>query len=335
MNTKPRSENYNLHKGITQWGSSYLSSHDYELKSVSPEEVKNTPWSYVARFSTSRGYVYLKHTPNLLALEATITTILRDQFHAPVPVIIAQNDELHCFLMNDAGRPLREILKTKFDTDLACNAINLFTLMQLSVSDQVNHFFDIGVPDWRLEKFPDLYMQLLSQKELLMEDGLTESEIGQLKALLPTVSSLCKRLDDYHIKQSIVQCDFHDNNILIDDASQNITLIDLGEIVISHPFFSLVGCLRQMKRHHGLTDDDDNYHQIKDACINNYMEFDSKSHLLDAISTADILWHVYESLAQHRLMIACGKDSLMSFQHGKLSGRLKEFMAAVSINQLL
>ncbi len=57
--------------------------------------------------------------------------------------------------------------------------------------------------------------------------------------LLPKASILCKKLSDYSIKQTIVQPDFNDNNTLIDNVS-NITTIDLGEIVISHPFFSLL-----------------------------------------------------------------------------------------------
>jgi hypothetical protein len=43
---------------------------------------------------------------------------------------------------------------------------------------------------------------------------------------------------------------------------------------------------------------------------------------------ANILWFIYEALAQFRLMLACDKERFMSFQrHGKLGGRLKEFMA--------
>ncbi len=37
---------------------------------------------------------------------------------------------------------------------------------------------------------------------------------------------LCKTLSDYAIKPTLVQCDFHDNNILIDEVSQKITFID-------------------------------------------------------------------------------------------------------------
>ncbi len=329
MTTEPMTGSNDLYKEIIQWGCKYLSSHGYTLKSKLPENVQNTPWSYVVRFVTSDGYIYLKHTPNLLALEAIITQILHDQFHASVPEIIAHNAELNCFLMKDAGRPLREVLKKQFDAALLCKAIDQFTSMQLAVADHVNIFLDRGVPDWRLDKLPDLYMQLLSEKDILIGDGLSEIEISELRALLPKVSNLCKKLSNYAIKQTLVQCDFHDNNILIDEISQHITLIDLGEVVISHPFFSLISCLWLAKRHHALTDEDDAYRQLLDACLKNYMTFESKRHLLEAFAIARLLWFVYEVLAQYRLRLACDEVRFMAFQrHGRLSGSLKEFMTA-------
>ena len=84
-------------KEIIGWGYECLLSLGYTLKSNNPEKVQNTPWSYVVRFETPAGYIYLKHMPKLLALEPIITKILHDQFHAPVPKVIAHNTELHCF----------------------------------------------------------------------------------------------------------------------------------------------------------------------------------------------------------------------------------------------
>ena len=328
MTREPVTGNDNLNKDIIQWGCKYLSSHGYTLKSILPENVQNTPWSYVVRFVTSEGYVYLKQTPDLLALEAIITHILHDQFHASVPEIIAHNAELNCFLMKDAGRPLREILKKQFDATLLCKAIDQFTSIQLAVADHVNLFLDIGVPDWRLDKLPDLYMQLLSQKDILIADGLSEIEINELEKLLPKVANLCQKLSDYAIKPSIVQPDFHDNNVLIDEISQNLTIIDLGEIAISHPFFSLINCLQQAKKHHALTEGDSTYLKLMDACLKNYMMFESKKHLLDAFATARLLWFIYGALCDYRLMVACDKARFTSsFQwHGRPSISLKEFM---------
>ena len=314
-------------KEIIQWSCRYLSSHGYTLKSNLPEIVQNTPWSYVARFATTDGYIYLKHMPALLALEASIIQIFHDQFHASVPTVIAHNTELNCFLMKDAGRSLRETLKQQFDEALFCKTIDQFTSLQLATADNVDVFLDIGVPDWRLDKLPDLYMELLSQKDLLIEDGLSEIEHVNLEKLFTKVSNLCKKLADYSIKQTIVQPDFNDNNTLIDAISQAITIIDLGEIVISHPFFSLINCLQQIRKHHGLTVEDDMYLRIRDVCLKNFMHSDSKEHVLDAFAKAHILWIVYGTLCQYRLMTACGKEKIMSFQPGRLSGSLKELMA--------
>ena len=318
----------NLNKEIIEWALAALASHGYTLKSNEPESVKHSLWSDVVRFETTDGYIYLKHTPKLLALEAPITQILQEQFHASVPKIIAHSAALDCFLMKDAGRPLREALKKKFDAKLLCKAIDQFTSMQLAVADHVNVFLDIGVPDWRLDKLPDLYQQLLSRKDLLLAYGLSEVELGELKTLVPKIAYLCQNLSRYSLKQSLDQPDFHDNNILIDDTSKKITFIDLGEIVISHPFFSLVACLQQAKKHHGLTDEDDVTLQLMNACLENYETLGSQEELLEAFETAKILRFVYEALAQDRLMTACGKEKLIACQPGKLSSSLRELLAA-------
>ena len=135
-----------------------------------PENIRITPWSHVIRFLTSEGYIYLKHTPDQLALEAHITQILHDQFQAPVPENIAHNEKLHCFFMKDAGKPLREVLKQQFDVALLCTAIHQFTAIQIKTADHIHIFLELGVPDWRLNKLPDLYKQMLSQeKDLLMK----------------------------------------------------------------------------------------------------------------------------------------------------------------------
>lgn len=319
--------NNNLNHEVVQWALQVLASHGYTGISETPERVLDTPWSQIVRFATSHGYVYLKQTPASLALEAPITQVLRTKFHASVPIVIAHNLELHCFLMQDAGCSLREILRQHFDTGLFCKAIDQFTALQLAIADHVDVLLDIGVPDWRLDKLPDLYRAFLVEKEMLIEDGLSEIEVIELSALFPTVSNLCEKLSNYSIRETLVQPDFSDNNTLIDTRTECITIIDLGEIVISHPFFALVNCLHQIKKHHGLTEKDNAYLLIKDACLKNYRTVGSQQQVLDAFEIAQKLWFIYWSLANYRLRLACDKTKLLTFQmHGKLTGALKEFM---------
>jgi hypothetical protein len=94
MSTEP--EKHDLTKSIIKWAYEFLSSHGYPLKSNTPEIVQNTPWSYVARFAVTEGYIYLKHTPEQLALEARIIQFLREQLHAPVADVITNNEKLNC-----------------------------------------------------------------------------------------------------------------------------------------------------------------------------------------------------------------------------------------------
>ena len=327
MTNEPITNDNNLNQLIIQWACTYLVSHGYKLKSDLPELVQDTPWSYVIRFVTYDGCVYLKHTPKLLALESEVINILQDQFHAHVPKIIAKNDELHCFLMKDAGKSLRSILKKKFSESLLCKTATQFTSLQINIADHIDVFLKIDVPDWRLNKIPDLYKQLLSQKNLLIEDGLSEKEIKKLERLFPTVTELCNKLSNYSIKETIVQPDFNDNNTLIEDVSQVLTIIDLGEIAISHPFFSLLNFLYQIQKHYGLTDKDNTYLTIKEACLHHFMRFESRENVLHALKLARPLWFIYGALAGYRLMIACGKEKMMSFQHGKFIASLRDFMA--------
>jgi hypothetical protein len=295
---------------------------------INTEIVVQTPWSSVIRIATGDEYYYLKHTPELLALEAKIIRILHDKFCAPVPKIIAHSAQLNCFLMQDAGTSLRSILKKNFAADLLQQAIEQFTKLQITVANHVTDFISIGVPDWRLNKLPDLFKQAIAQHELLLADGLSELEIREVTELLPKVTYLCEKLSSYAIQETIVQPDFNDNNTLIDDKLQAITIIDLGEISIAHPFFSLLNFLYHIRKNYVLSECDDEYLQIKHACLKYYMQFESEKNVFAALDIARVLWFVYGLLAHDRLMHACGREQLILLQPGKLGAMLREMIAA-------
>lgn len=318
------------HNKIIKWATDYLSTHGYALESNVPEVIQETPWSYVIRFKTTDDYLYLKQMPEFIAMEGTIIQVLRDQFAASVVCLIANNPALNCFLMKNAGQSLRSLLKQKFDESLLYKTIDQFTSLQIAVADRVDLFLDMGVPDWRLEKLPDLYKKLISKKDLLTADGLTEVEIIQLENLAPLLSHLCKNLSSHAIKQTMVQPDFNDNNTLIDDQSQKITIIDLGEIAISHPFFSVINFLQVIKNHHGLKEEEQTYLKMKNVCIKNFEKYESKKNIVDAFEIACVLFHVYSALASHRLVMACGEEKFTGeFKRQKrISFSLKQFMNA-------
>lgn len=324
MDNKISSDDQIMQVKAVHWACQSLELLGFKLKSTVPTLVLNPPWSYVSLFDTTSGYIYLKQTPKDLSLESKITTLLRNEFHSQVPDIVAVNDELNCFLMKDAGVSLRGILKKRFDVELLCRAINIFTSMQLDISLNTQSLLALGVPDWNVEIFHNLLAALLNEEELLIADGLTLYELNCAKKQVKTVAERCEALSRYAIKPTLVQCDFHDNNLLVKGESKDITIIDLGEIVVSHPFFSTVGCLMQMEKHYAMKKDDELYTKIKSACFANYVSAYSAEIVNEAFETAESLWLVYWILCQYRLMNACGREKIMAFQKGRLSNALRE-----------
>lgn len=312
-----------------EWAIQYLKNRGYELTNESPDIIQNTPWSEVSRIETTVGYLYLKKTPPLIAHEPIIIQTLHEQCHAPVPEIVAYNIDLNCFLMKDAGEHLRPTLKNNFDVDLACNAIQVFANFQISTANHLQALIAVGVPDWRLEKFPRLYRELLLQRHVLKEDGLSENEIIEFENLVSVVDELSKDAVAYGVQQTIVQPDFNDNNSLIDKKSQKTTIIDLGEIVIAHPFFSMYNWLQIMQKYHGITTNNTAYKVM----LNAYLQcFDATIHpekLIEAFDQIRPLCHVYAALACFRLIEACGSDERMVLQRGKLSDALRQFAVAI------
>jgi hypothetical protein len=101
-----------MHSLSIAWALSTLQVTGYILQNSTPEVILQTPWLHVYRFDTDQGYCYLKQVPQGLSLEPQVIHLLRESCGASVPVLIAENPQEHCFLMQDAGIPLREFFNS-------------------------------------------------------------------------------------------------------------------------------------------------------------------------------------------------------------------------------
>ena len=308
-----------------------LISRGYSLQ-YSPEIIQETPWSKVFKFSTSKGDVYLKQPAPLLAQEAKVLQLLLRKFNANVPIVIAINDDLHCFVMKDAGISLRQYLKTAPHPDLLCQSIKQFTAFQRSTEKNVEPFLALDAPNWRLNKLPQLYEQIINQTDFLKADGVTDEELRILHDLSPQVSDEFKSLAQYQIPETIVQPDFNTNNILISHDTNQFTFIDLGELAISHPFFSLHNFLYQATLHHGVKERDKTWHQLQDACIENWLGLGTKNQLLKAFTLSRKLWPIYSACVNYRFMHCVDLQALNSWYANKpnrLAGVFREYIASI------
>jgi hypothetical protein len=324
----------NNHTHILNWGTDYLVSNGYLIER-SPEIVVSTPWSSVIRFSTSTCDVYLKQTPPsiFLSLEPKIIRLLSEQFHANVPVLIASNDDLHCFMMQDTGKSLRGNLKAEFIPELLCQAIKQYAAIQRSTEDYIETFLTLGVPDWRLDKLPILYDQMINQTDFLKAEGITNKELQVLHDLSSLFLSQCTSLSSYGIAETLGQHDFHDNNVIIDPNTKRMTFIDLGETAIIHPFFSLYTCMRQSITHHGVKEGDQTYRKLQDACFENWLRLVTKTQLLEVFILVKHLWPVYSVLSCYQLMMSVDLQAFKSYYANRPSRIAEYFREYIDIGK--
>ena len=282
------------------WAFNTLRDFGYTIQNPTPEVILQTPWSCVYRFDTDQGSLYLKQIPPGLSREPQVIHLLRETCAASVPVLIADNPHLHCFLMQNAGIPLREFFKQGFNAKLLTTVIHDYIAVQRKSMTHLNRFLNLSVSDRRIQKIPECYTTLIQQEKLLIADGLTNSELKQLTKLIPKLTELCEQLSQYPFSDTFSHNDFHDNNLLIDLKTQTVTLVDLGEVAITHPFFSLLNMLHQIKKNSLLPEN--SYQHLEQQSLQPWLDYGSQTQLLAAMALIQQCWPIHRALTVYHCL---------------------------------
>lgn len=285
---------------IIDWAANWLINNSFRLQNK-PEILLETPWSNVVKFSTTTDDFYLKQTAPDIYIEAAIIKLLEQKFAIKVANIVAVNNELHCFLMLNAGITLRKYLKNNFQPELLCQALGQFANMQRSIENNLLDLFALSVPDWRLKHLPQLYTEIIKQRELLLSDGMTESELQTLQELRVRLIEQCSILAEYKIPETLVQPDCNTNNILINPNTKRMTVIDLGEIVVAHPFLALENFLYQATIHEEVIKGDSDYVQMQNAYLQNWLNIANDQQLQEISALIKDIYPIYNLLFHYRL----------------------------------
>lgn len=293
-----------------------------------PEVVRAMPWSTVTRVSTSSGDVYLKQMSPQFAVEPLVLNLLLKDLSAPVTKVIAHDPKSYYFLMQEAGACLRNKLKDNYDTSLVCQVLKSYAQIQLNAIDKQTELLALGVKDWRLEKLPALYINLLAQENLLFADGLSPDDIVKLKTLYGTFVEDCNKLDTFAIAQTIEHGDFHDNNVLISD-NNIITFNDWGDTNITHPFFSLGSWLDSASRNHHLHKKDPRYHILCTAYLEAWRAYAPMDKLFEAFELSERLRPILFCINFCRVTSCKGMEKLGQFK-GYIAQALKEYISLMS-----
>jgi tRNA A-37 threonylcarbamoyl transferase component Bud32 len=307
--------------GITSWARQVMSAPD-----AAAETIVETPWSRVLKMTASGKNYYLKQPARGLFIEAEIISACRSLCGiTAIPELIAQDDALHCFLMTDCGdKALRTVFDGKLDAALMAQGIRAYAGFQRATAPHVDAFLALGAPDWRLDLMPRLYDALVRDDEFMAAQQLDDAQIKSARDYSVTVATSCAVLAAYNIPECLTHSDIHDNNMIL-GADGRISIIDLGETAIDHPFLSLAWLLRRTGFRYPLPQDSADYKILFDACFDDWGI--SGADVRQAFHHANILLPCYGILSHLRLMQSAG-DAIDDVR--RMKGRLRELFMLVT-----
>ena len=316
------------HSEILQWAKHHLTCNK-KINVFTHHIVVETSYSVVYKIETSQGIVYLKQVPHPLFLELHLLQLLHDSQCENIPEVLGDSSKLNCFLTTSCGEmSLRHLFHGKINFDILKQGISNYTNIQRQLENQIEQLITIGIPDWRLQKLPELYKKLIHNERLLIEDGLTKKEIQQLHSLSNACVELAEKISQYNIPDTIDHRDFHENNMLLDEKTGAINIIDWGEAVITHPFFSLNTCLWNLTYFYKITASDSHYHQLQSHCVSSWLNLYDEITLLKILKITNQLLGVYAALEYERLyQITKDQSKTIQQEHpGSIAGCLRTFL---------
>lgn len=323
------------HTKALQWAIDDLTSHR-KVDVLSHKIVVETSYSIVCQIKTSRGLVYLKQVPKALFLEPRTLRTLHDLQCKNIPELIAENKKLHSFITTSCGDiSLRHLFQGEINVDMLKRGIDVYTDILRQLENNTPSFLASNISDWRLHQFPTHYEKLINNTELLKNDGLTLKEIDQLHQLIPTCVELCEKIAQYHIPETLCHCDFHENNMVINKKTGAISIIDWGEIAVTHPFFSLNGLLWNITYHNKIKETDDDYRKIQLQCVSPWLNQYDESSLLKIFGITHQLLGIFAALCYERMYQMTHNESYSVQQEhpGSIAGCLRTFLSDVSISK--
>lgn len=294
------------------------------------EQPHRYPWSTVLRVPTSEGLVYCKAPLAGFEAETRLTAALARWQPDLMPEVLALDDARGWMLTRDAGQMLRTITRTD-PPNLKpwLEILPRYAELQIEMIPRAGALLALGASDHRLATLPDQLTLMLDDDAALRiapPDGLSDDEVERLRVLIPRVVELCDALAGYGIPDTLDHGDFHDGNVFI--GGGRMVFADWGDCCVTHPFFTMGITLRGSAYFAGIPDDVPPILAMRDAYLQPWERFASRTDLLLAFDLAYRLSIISSARKWHQLVVRLSGEERLQ-EAGSVPYKLRTFLAAM------
>jgi hypothetical protein len=243
--------------------------------------------SCVLRAPVTGGRVYFKAVPEMFAHEPRLTRELAQQYPKLLPEVLAVDSERRWLLMRDCGGKSLDRLE---DIHLWEEALRTFARLQIGTAAHTDRWLAMGCPDRRLDHLAESIDPLVVDPAVLLpgdEEGLSESEIDQLRGAAPRLKAMCAELAGYRVPHSLEHGDFHAGQVLVGDG--RFVYLDWSDSSVAHPFYCMFLFFAYTRMEECLAAHTDMRARLRDAYLEPWTVYEPMERLREAFEISQRL----------------------------------------------
>lgn len=274
------------------------------------------PWSTVLRVPTAGGALFFKANTPLVAFEPALAQVLARLWPDLIAGVLAADPARGWMLMVDGGPRLSEVIRADRDLGHWERLLPRYAELQIALAGMLPELLGLGVPDRRMEQFPELIAQLLDSPDKLrigQPDGLSLEAWRSLRDSAPALADLCQELARADVPQSLHHGDLHDGNIFA--GSHGCQIFDWGDANVSHPFFSLRTVFVSVEMSLQVEEGAPQFDRLRDAYLEPWTTFLPAAELRSVFTIAALLSPLSSALGWNEGLLSAGSEAAADFAH--------------------
>lgn len=269
--------------------------------------------SCTMRVATSDGAAYFKATPPFMAHEGAVMQAVSERCPELLPPPLAVDARRGWLLMQDYGG---EMLHESPDIARWEDALGIYARAQARQAAHAGEWLALGCPDRGLARMVGLIDPLIASAERLLwnkPNGLSQAEIGNLRALAMRLKLMCARLAQYRLPHTLVHGDLG-GNILMN--AKGYAFFDWTDVCVTHPFFDMATISGAYFDEGALPQDADTDARLRDAYLSAWTEYEPRERLLEAFEASKPLGALHQAMSYMWILTNIAPDARAQLDGG-------------------
>ena len=269
--------------------------------------------SCTMRVATSDGAAYFKATPPFMAHEGAVMQAVAERCPELLPPPLAIDARRGWLLMPDYGG---DMLHESADIARWEEALGIYARAQARQAAHSGEWLALGCPDRGLARMVGLIDPLIASAERLLggkPNGLSQAEIGGLRALAMRLKLMCARLAQYRVPHTLVHGDLG-GNILITD--KGYAFFDWTDVCVTHPFFDMATISGAYFDEGALPQDADTDARLRDAYLSAWTGYEERERLIEAFEASKPLGALHQAMSYMWILTNIAPDARAELEGG-------------------